>query len=246
VLEKRIPVGAGLGGGSSDAARTLLGLERLRREWLTTLATAGAKDGGVQVDSEKRRPANDLSAFAGRFGSDVPFFVRASFPAPVGGPSAVCTGRGEVVTPVAPPAARWAVLVLPEMSLSTPDVYRRFDEMGLGRWADVDTAGAPDWSEWSRLTAQELLPRLVNDLEAPAFSLRPGLADLRAAVEQALGRAVRMSGSGSSLFTLFDSRADADAAAVRLRQTLRVRAEAIALAPSIEDDLAVNEVGKPL
>jgi 4-diphosphocytidyl-2-C-methyl-D-erythritol kinase len=199
----------------------------------------------VQETAETRRPANDLSAFAGRFGSDVPFFVRAAFPPPAGGPSAVCTGRGEVVTPVTPPAARWAVLVLPEVPLSTADVYRRFDEMGLGRREDVDAAAAPDWSNWSRLSAKELLPRLVNDLEAPAFSLRPDLADLRTAAERALGRTVRMSGSGSSLFTLFDSRADADAAAGRLRDAFCVRAEVVELAPRVEDDLAVNDLGEP-
>jgi 4-diphosphocytidyl-2-C-methyl-D-erythritol kinase len=200
----------------------------------------------MQETPEKRRPANDLSAFAGRFGSDVPFFVRAAFPPPDGGPSAVCTGRGEVIKPVAPPAARWAVLVLPEIALSTADVYRRFDEMGLGRQDDVDAVGAPDWSAWSRLTASELLPRLVNDLEAPAFSLRPDLADLRAAAQQALGRTVRMSGSGSSLFTLVDARADAVAAAAGLWKTLRVRTELVELTPRIEDDLAVNDVGAPL
>jgi 4-diphosphocytidyl-2-C-methyl-D-erythritol kinase len=69
-LQKRIPVGAGLGGGSSDAARTLLALDRLSRA---------------------NRAAKDLSDFAARFGSDLSFFVHGS--------SAVCTGRGSPARP---------------------------------------------------------------------------------------------------------------------------------------------------
>ena len=218
-LAKRIPVGAGLGGGSSDAARTLVGLDRLWK--------AG-------------RAADQLSGFAARFGSDVPFFVAAAFH----GPSAACAGRGEVVRPVPPPAPRTALLVLPPFALSTRDVYARFDEMGLGDMrlgADVDGGAAhgPDWHAWSRLAARELLGRLVNDLEPPAFSLRPELAAMRSEVERVVGRTVRMSGSGSSLFTLFDAgeEQEADAAAERVQAATGATAVAVELAPRIGDDL---------
>jgi 4-diphosphocytidyl-2C-methyl-D-erythritol kinase len=70
-LRKCIPVGAGLGGGSSDAARTLIALNRLDRASLSTAR---------------------LAEMASRLGSDVPFFVH--------GPSSICKGRGELVTPV--------------------------------------------------------------------------------------------------------------------------------------------------
>jgi 4-diphosphocytidyl-2-C-methyl-D-erythritol kinase len=216
VLHKRIPVGAGLGGGSSDAARAILGLERMgadeREEW-----RAG-------------RTADDLSAFAARFGSDLPFFLF--------GPSSACSGRGEVVRPVPPPRPRWAVLVLPPVHMSTADVYRRFDELGLGR--ERDLTDEPDWPAWAVLGADELLPRLVNDLEPAAFSLRPDVDELRRAAERAAGRIVRMSGSGSSLFTLFDGRAEAEAAARDIGERLGVRTDAVELAPDIDDDLAVR------
>jgi 4-diphosphocytidyl-2-C-methyl-D-erythritol kinase len=228
-LAKRIPVGAGLGGGSSDAARALIGLNRLWNAGWT---------------------AERLSGFAARFGSDVPFFVAAGFDAP----SAACFGRGEIVRPVPRPAPKWALLVLPPFPLATRDVYARFDEMGLG--SDREVLGAevgdmpdvgtpdgktPDWRAWSALAAKDLLPRLVNDLEPAAFSLSPHLAALRAAAERTVGRIVRMSGSGSSLFTLFDA-GETDAARAAAEAAARghgVRVELAELCPVVADDLGV-------
>jgi len=210
-LHKRIPVGAGLGGGSSDAARALLALNRL---WSTG------------------RAADDLSAFAARFGSDLPFFFF--------GPSSVCSGRGEIVRPVPRPRARWAVLVLPPLSMPTADVYGRFDQMGLGRMQDL--AAEPDWYEWAALGSEELLPRLVNDLEPAAWAIAPALGALRQRVERMLGRVVRMSGSGSSLFTLFDAEPEAKDASARIERDLQERAPAVEVAPIFKDDL--NEVNE--
>jgi len=237
-LAKRVPVGAGLGGGSSDAAAALLGLNRV---W---------KAGWV---------AGRLSEFAARFGSDVPFFVAAGF----GAPSAACSGRGEIIRPIARPAPKWALLVLPPFPLATRDVYGRFDEMGLGSdqlgsdqlgsdqlgldrdvpardTGETPDGRTPDWRAWSALGSNELLPRLVNDLEAAAFSLSPDLAALRAAAERTVGRVVRMSGSGSSLFTLFDADETdaARAAAEAVSRGRGVRVELVELCPAVADDLS--------
>jgi 4-diphosphocytidyl-2-C-methyl-D-erythritol kinase len=206
-LEKRIPVGAGLGGGSSDGAFALMALNRLWRS------------GGA---------ANVLSAFAARFGSDLSFFFH--------GPSSVCRGRGEIVSPVPRPSAGWALLVLPRLSMPTPDVYRRFDQMNLGREEDVEKE--PDWNTWTKLGSEELLPRLVNDLEPPAFDISPALGRLRARIEQSLGRPVRMSGSGSSLFTLFDRQSQAAQAAQKIARDVHERALAVEVSPIFEDDLS--------
>jgi 4-diphosphocytidyl-2-C-methyl-D-erythritol kinase len=208
VLEKRIPMGAGLGGGSSDAARMLLGLNSL---W------------GIGW------PAQRLSEFSARFGSDLPFFFH--------GPSSICTGRGQNVRPINLPSARWTVLMLPAIHMATPAVYRRFDEMRLGRLDTINPE--PDWNAWSGLSADKLLPQLVNDLEAAAFSLSPELQNLHRAAEKLLGRTIRMSGSGSSLFTLFDSQAAADEAAQRIQSDLNVPAQALLLTPKLSDDLSV-------
>ena len=197
-LTKRTPSGGGLGGGSSDAAETLL--------MLATLHGFNAVD--------------RLVPLAAQLGSDVPFFLF--------GPSSICTGRGEVVRPMPPPTRiRAAVLLLPPIAMPTADVYRRFDAMKLGR--DADVSDEPDWAAWREMPATALLPLLVNDLEGPAFSLRPELAAMRNAAAGLLGRPVRMSGSGSTLFTLFDDPAEAEHAARRVQDSLSVATRAVAL-----------------
>jgi 4-diphosphocytidyl-2-C-methyl-D-erythritol kinase len=94
-LTKRIPLAAGLAGGSSDAAATLAGLSRL---WRLGLSDA------------------ELAALAGELGSDVAFFFAT--------PAAWCTGRGEKVTPLALGRTLLFVLVCPPVGLATADVYR--------------------------------------------------------------------------------------------------------------------------
>jgi 4-diphosphocytidyl-2-C-methyl-D-erythritol kinase len=206
-LGKTIPIGAGLGGGSSDAARTLLAMDRL---W------------------ELRLSRDDLRVLAASLGSDVSFFLDE--------PSAYCTGRGEVVRKVERPAARYAVLILPGFGMPTPAVYRRFDEMGLG----TEPLARDLPVERTRFESQRLLEVLVNDLEAAAFSLEPKLGELRSDVEKLLKRIVRMSGSGSSLFTLFDEPEKADQAARVVRNEMRVNAIGVEVAPRMRDDLHEN------
>ncbi|WP_428939020.1 4-(cytidine 5'-diphospho)-2-C-methyl-D-erythritol kinase [Fontivita pretiosa] len=206
-LEKRIPVGGGLGGGSADAARVLLGLNRLL---------------------DLNWPMDRIRAIAATLGSDVPFFLE--------GPSSVVSGRGQVVRPLPPPRPRWVVLVLPGYGIPTRDVYRMFDEMRLGDRRAVDAQ--PDWNQWAELSAGPLMQRLINDLEPAAFALCPQLATLRQQIEQALGRPVRMSGSGSSLFTLFDKFDEAQDAVARITNSWPVRALATTVAPEPDDDLA--------
>lgn len=223
-LEKRIPAGGGLGGGSSDGARMLVALN--------ILEATGASP-------------TELAEFAARFGSDLSFFMFA--------PSAACRGRGELVEPLPAPLPRWALLALPELAMPTPAVYRRFDELmerggGAVRPTDDDGEVAilaePDWREWASLSAGPLLRQLQNDLEAPAFSISPALGALRADMEQSLQRPIRMSGSGSTLFTLFDAEHEARAAAGQVAGAHAVRAVAVELAPRFTDSLNDN-AGRP-
>lgn len=98
-LEKKIPHGAGLGGGSSDAASTLLGLNDL---------------------FETRLDRNDLMELAAQIGSDVPFFILGS--------AAMCRGRGEIVEPARLPANFNLLLVKPDFGVPTPWAYGRWQD----------------------------------------------------------------------------------------------------------------------
>lgn len=97
-LVKKIPAGAGLGGGSSDAAVTLLALNRLH---------------GCPL------PAASLRDLASGLGSDVAFFLT--------GGTALALGRGEIICPVRDLEPRWVVVVTPDVRISTADAYRRVD-----------------------------------------------------------------------------------------------------------------------
>lgn len=99
VLEKRIPSGAGLGGGSSDAATTLLALNAL---WELSLDDA------------------QLHSLAARLGSDVPFFL-------LNAPAARARGRGEQLEPLDLVLPYWVVLVNPGLHISTPWAYARLN-----------------------------------------------------------------------------------------------------------------------
>jgi 4-diphosphocytidyl-2C-methyl-D-erythritol kinase len=92
----------------------------------------------------------------------------------------------------------------------------------------------PDWRHWSTLQADTLLPLLINDLEAPAFSLNSALNDLHQNTSQLLNRIVRMSGSGSTLFTLYDVEDQASHAADLIQNRLQTRAIAVELCPPLK------------
>ncbi|MDB5325237.1 MAG: 4-(cytidine 5-diphospho)-2-C-methyl-D-erythritol kinase [Phycisphaerales bacterium] len=197
-IEKQIPAGGGLGGGSSDAAFTFLALNHF---W--------------QLDFDREF----MCQASAELGSDVPFFFHL--------PSAICEGRGEVITPVRPPLCGWAVLLLPKIAMPTPAVFRRFDELVGG----ADFASRPQKPREARSSdAMSLLASLINDLEPAAFDLRPDLAELRQSAEALVGRPVRMSGSGSTLFTLFDNPMPAIAAATKCQDGLGIRCLPVPLA----------------
>jgi 4-diphosphocytidyl-2-C-methyl-D-erythritol kinase len=113
-LEKRIPWGMGLGGGSSDAAAALLALNKL---WALKLTTSA------------------LIEMAARLGSDVPFFIH--------GGAALIEGRGEKVTPLVAPMSRWFVLLMPPLSKipnKTQQLYSRLDSRYFTDGHSVDRA----------------------------------------------------------------------------------------------------------
>ena len=203
-LEKRIPIGAGLAGGSSDGAAALVGLNAL---W------------GCGFSREQ------LLAMAAALGSDMPFCLE--------GGSRLCFGRGELMEPAfaeaSSPPPPFGVLLIkdPSVSVSTPWAFSRCRDLRgdfyLEREADFEQRRqALRQSALLRaLATGDRLPPLRNDLQAVVEpeqpSVRRGLNLLRGASEV---MAVAMSGSGPSLFALFPSPAEAERARQDLAEDL--------------------------
>lgn len=131
-LRKFIPPGAGLGGGSSDAAAVLKGLNVL-------LALRLSED--------------QLCSLGVRLGADVPFFIPCH-PAKV-------TGIGEILTAVPPLPSRWLVIVVPPFGVSTPWAYRRFDELPSAGMPPVDVPRQWLTNQWAAELLINDLERVV-------------------------------------------------------------------------------------
>lgn len=196
-LVKGVPAGAGLGGGSADAAAVLVGTDRL----------LGLKLG---------EPT--LLSLARALGADVPFFVHAHLrdeEPPGSGRMAFGRGVGEVLTPVLHPPPLTYVLVNPGFEVSTARVFEAGNFGPLTEGA-ADTGIAPGKPE----TLDDVLALLRNDLETVTAGLHREIGELLAALraEGALG--ARMSGSGPTVFGIFGSVSAANEAAERLRRRL--------------------------
>lgn len=182
-LRKRIPIGAGLGGGSSDAAATLL----------AALSFATVTDA-------------EIAEVASTLGADVPLFL-------VGG-TILMSGYGEVIESQ-PDLGELAVAVaVPDFSLSTVEVYQRWDQME-GPFGETSS---------SRSLPPPLrggMP-IRNDLTPAAMSLEPALGDFMADLRSVWGTTVLMTGSGSGCFGLFLDQGEADDAARTVRARTRV------------------------
>ena len=195
-LDKRIPVAAGLGGGSSDGAAAFDG----------ALEAWAGRD---HVDPERRWSA------AARIGSDVPFFL-------AGGPALV-EGRGDRVTTFPHIVGEAGVLlVTPRIAMRTPDVFATFAATrGSGDGSVRMTSQHLAQELAGGMTSADLVTRagvlaVANDLLASAAIVEPGLVPVRRAVMRTLGRPVGLSGSGPTLWTLYASRSEADGAAATL------------------------------
>ena len=179
VLKKKIPHGAGLGGGSSDAAAVLLALNQL-------FAT--------KLSREK------LAKLGSTIGSDVPFFIFES--------AAVCTGRGEIVTPRKLTEQLSILLVKPDFGVSTPWAYKRWQnsrELPGISYVQQDFRGQ----------------KFHNELERPVFEKFVFLARIKMwLLEQKEVAAALMSGSGSTVFAVLRQNADVDLVSKRVKAQL--------------------------
>ncbi|MFL5900021.1 MAG: 4-(cytidine 5'-diphospho)-2-C-methyl-D-erythritol kinase [Solirubrobacterales bacterium] len=189
-IEKRIPVAAGLGGGSADAAAVLL----LARDPVAGLA------GWIP----------DLEAIAAGLGADVPSQLVPAL--------ALVRGAGERVERLPDPSPHAVVLLPGGGGLSTADVFAEADRLDLGR----DAAELEDLAARLRATAGSgasplaYPDLLVNDLEPAARSLRPEVGAALDALRSAGAPHALLTGSGPTAFGIFESLAEARAAAEAL------------------------------
>ena len=179
VLRKRIPAGAGLGGGSSDAAAMLVGLNTL---------------------FDLNLPNETLLRCAAELGSDVVFLVAALLQSP----SAIVAGRGEQIetTPLA--RAIDLVLILPPLQCPTGPVYAAFDAI-----ADMNAIAETQRIRKIATCLPIDPEALFNDLAEPAQRVTPSLRTVIASVTAATKRRVHVTGSGAAMFIVADSGEDA-------------------------------------
>lgn len=183
-LRKRVPSGAGLGGGSSDAGAVLRGLARLLPE---AVSPAG------------------LAELALSLGADVPFFL--------GSAPARATGIGERMAPAPPLPALFLAVLVPPDSLATAEVYSEFAGAGaaLTHPGAASTIRAP-WGAGADFEREALAARLHNDLEAAATALCPVIAELRSILSDAGAAGVGMTGSGAAVYGVFEEKRERDSA----------------------------------
>jgi 4-diphosphocytidyl-2-C-methyl-D-erythritol kinase len=175
-IDKHVPVTGGMGGGSADAAATLLACDAM---WGTAF------------------PREDMLELAAELGADVPFAFT--------GGTAIGTGRGDQLSPALAKGQFQWVLALADFGLSTPAVYQELDEHRARHIQDISPAPvAPsvDTNVLQALRAGDphmLAECLYNDLQAPAIHLEPSLAGVLELGERNGALAGIVSGSGPTV-----------------------------------------------
>jgi 4-diphosphocytidyl-2-C-methyl-D-erythritol kinase len=185
-VRKGVPVAGGMAGGSADAAAALLACDTL---WRTGLGR------------------DELGELAATLGADVPFALL--------GHTAVGRGRGDLLTPALSRGEYHWALALQDRGLSTPEVFRAFDELLGG----VDVEPEADRGLLQALSsgdAEAVGAALSNDLQVAALELAPHLAETLAVAEDAGALGVVVSGSGPTVAALARSRQHATAIAAAI------------------------------
>lgn len=168
-IRKRIPVGAGMAGGSADAAAVLVGLNEL---WETRISKKALEKAGASL------------------GADVPFCIR-------GGTVAV-RGAGEDLSSLPCPQPVWWVIGVARESLSTPAVYAELDRQRAGDLGQSDALGDPYEvaDALARGDLERLAGAVRNDLQPAALALAPGIASGERALLESGALAALVTGSG--------------------------------------------------
>ena len=176
-LKKNIPVQAGLGGGSSNAAITLMALAHLWK-----LETGGS----------------ELRAIAASLGADVPFFLH--------GGRALATGIGTTLSLLPDRETVHLLIITPQAKISTAEAYNSLGFSALTTPASESILAVSRGDAHSQNSDQSgVLGELANDFEQVIFDSQPEIARARQVLVDNGARAVLLAGSGSSVFGIFDS-----------------------------------------
>jgi len=182
VLKKQVPVGAGLGGGSSDAVAALRGLNTL------------AAEEGCALDEKT------LSTLAAKLGADCAFFAH--------GQPAIMRGRGEIIEPLSEIAtrrlcARQLFVCKPAFGVSTAWAYREMSQSSDGCFYLAEDEAEQLCAQWIKSGTEHEQPELLtfNNMKPVVFRKYPALPVLAAVFRKRFGLTLRMSGSGSACFT---------------------------------------------
>jgi len=190
-IEKNIPMSAGLGGGSSDAASVLMGMDKLF---------------GLNI-SKKR-----MMGLAAKLGADVPFFI-------LGDTFAIGKGAGERLKPLNIKKKLWHLLVFPGFGSPTKGVYEAFDRLDFaltGLAGDVRIHSSISGST----SFGDIEAMLYNDLQCAAISEKKVLGSIIKRLTASLGKKIVLSGSGSSVFCLYRTKEEAAKAKARIRRSI--------------------------
>ncbi len=234
-ITKRVPIAAGLGGGSADAAATLRLAAAAHARQVTT---SGRRDEAPRPRDEAPRPRDEaphdsddgpLLELASRLGADVPSQLRPG--------TALVTGAGELVRRL-PSLAPHALVIVPSpLQLSTADVYREADRLGLGR-SEAELARLRDALEHVLERGGRAVWNLIhNDLEPAARSLCPSIDAALAAVEASGADHTLVSGSGPTVFGVFVGPSASEAATAAARE-LAVRHPGAVAATAVDESYA--------
>ncbi len=209
-IEKNIPAPGGLGGGSSNAAATLLALNRL---WDT------------------RRSAAELCEIAAEIGSDVPYFL-------VGG-TAAGLGRGTDIEELPEIRETLMLIVTPPAAVEAGEAYRRLDAPDLTRNdPNRNLLVCRKWAENADLRRESL----KNDLEGPVIAAYPEVGAVKERLAELGARNALMSGSGASVFAIFDNETTRQTAMKALGRSADWRSFAVATISRLEYREALKQV----
>ncbi len=184
-IRKRIPVGAGMGGGSADAAAVLRAMNRVYGDRLDRAA---------------------LMELAGETGSDVPFCLA--------GGTMLAKGRGELLTELAPMPECFYAICKPEFSVSTPELFKKFDRISKHR--HPDTAGLLAALNAGELT--QVCRRMYNVFEDVDDRRMRTVAAIKNELLDHGALGAMMTGTGSAVFGVFSGRESAESAALALKK----------------------------